>query len=347
MQRLNRSIHLSWRLASALGVIVCTVARTASASLPDPANAMTQSAPFGVSGRQFVEQVHQPGVPPTLIRPNNFPIALAGELEEPSFSPDGLRNLAGQFPPGFAGGLDGWQGPNRGRFLLWGGFSAAAVIEAFRQSQAAWGASNGKFHFKSDFRGDRLAMTDEASHLLVAFHLSRLIASGYRWSGFEPKKARLWGSAEAWLLTLLVEYPIDAYNPQQGLGVSDLLFNTIGAVAAYGRMAAVNPRWDIKVSVKPRFFNGTGRVVAYNSKQFDDFVYWLTYRPVRTRYVPVLLGLGYSTSHPGTADPVKELRIGLGTSLEEIGEMIGPRAERFLRPLSFFFFNLSTKITWR
>lgn len=223
----------------------------------------------------------------------------------------------------------------------------AACAEAFRQSQAAWGASNGRFHFKADFQGDGLALTDEVSHLLVAYRLSRVIEGGYRWSGVDKSRARLWGAAQTWLLTLLVEYPIDAYNPQQGLGVSDLIFNTLGVAAAYGHSVMSNPRWDIKVSVKPDFLNGNGRIVAYNARQYDDFVYWITYRPIQHRYVPLLIGAGYSTAHGSTNDPIKELRLGIGTTLEEIGGLIGPRAEQFLRPLNFFFFNLAAKLSWR
>jgi hypothetical protein len=63
--------------------------------------------------------------------------------------------------------------------------------------------------------------------------------------------------------------------------------------------------------------------------------------------VPLLFGAGYSTKHSTPHDPIKQLHLGVGTSLEEIGAMIGPRTERFLRPLNFFFFNLAAKISWR
>jgi hypothetical protein len=280
-------------------------------------------------------------------RDDPSPVQIATDIEEPYFSPDGLRGLASPASQGPARRLSQQGGVRASRILLWTGFSAVGLLEAYRQSQASWGSSRGSFHFKSDFKGDGLAMTDEASHLLIAFRLSRFIESGYRWSGAEESRARLWGAAEAWLLTFLVEYPIDAYNPQQGFGVSDLLFNTLGIVAAYAHSASIQPHWDVKVSVKRQFFNGTGRIVAYDTKQYDDFVYWVTYRPVRARHVPLLLGIGYSTKHSTPHDPIKQLHLGVGTSLEEIGAMIGPRTERLLRPLNFFFFNLAAKISWR
>ena len=282
-----------------------------------------------------------------IARDDSSPVPIATDIEEPYFSPDGLRGLASVAPPEPARWLPQRGGVRTNRILLWGGLSAAGMLQAYRQSQASWGSSNGTFHVKSDFKGDGLAMTDEASHLLIAFRLSRLIESGYRWSGAAAGRARLWGAAEAWLLTFLVEYPIDAYNPQQGFGVSDLIFNTAGVMAAYAHSASIQPRWDIKVSAKRQFFNGTGRIVAYDTKQYDDFVYWVTYRPIRARYAPLLFGAGYSTRHSTPHAPIKEFHLGVGTSLEEIGAMIGPRTERFLRPLNFCFFNLAAKISWR
>ncbi|MBI5868471.1 MAG: DUF2279 domain-containing protein [candidate division Zixibacteria bacterium] len=298
-------------------------------------------------GQEFLEHVDVPGGDPVPDWPQTMAAALASESDEPILSSPGVAALpkSGPFPA--AGDSKLGPLPGRGRFLLWTGFSAAACVEAFRQSQASWGASKGRFHFKADFKGDGLAMTDEVSHLLVAYRLSRVIEGGYRWSGMDARQARLWGSTEAWFLTFLVEYPIDAYNPQQGFGVSDLIFNTIGAAAAYAHSAIANPRWDIKVSVKPRFFNGDGRIVAYNDRQYDDFVYWITYRPIQNRYVPLLFGAGYSTTHATAREPIKELRLGVGTTLEELGALIGPRTERFLRPLNFFFFNLAAKVSWR
>ncbi len=319
----------------------------ARASLVSPYEQASDARETFAGGQEFLERVEAPGGDQVADWPQTTAAALASESDEPVLNAPGVGTPRKSGPFLVAGGSKLGPLPGRGRFLLWTGFSAAACVEAFRQSQASWGASKGKFHLKADFKEDGLAMTDEVSHLFVAYRLSRVIEGGYRWSGMEAHQARLWGSAEAWLLTFLVEYPIDAYNPQQGFGVSDLIFNTIGTAAAYAHSAMANPRWDIKVSVKPRFFNGDGRIVAYNNRQYDDFVYWITYRPIQNRYVPLLLGAGYSTAHVTAHGPVKELRLGVGTTLEELGALIGPRTERFLRPLNFFFFNLAATISWR
>ena len=233
------------------------------------------------------------------------------------------------------------------RSLIWGGVTATGALAAFHQSQSAWGKSQGQFHFKDDFTGDGMAMTDETSHLFAAYRLTQVVDAGYRWIGMDRRSARRLAALEAWLWMFAVEYPIDAYNPDQGFGVSDLMFNTAGVLAAYHRSGQTKPRWDVKISVKQQFLEGASRVIAYTDKQYDDYIYWLTVKPVRSRFIPLLLGAGYSTTHDSADRVIKELNLGIGTTLEEIGGLFGERTASYLRPLSFFFFNIRRTITWR
>jgi hypothetical protein len=244
------------------------------------------------------------------------------------------------------GGLEGPKLSLR-RTAAWGGANLAAMWAAYKQSQTSWGESNGKFHFKDDFKGDGMAMSDEVSHLFAAYRLMQVLDAGYRWIGASPRAARRWAAVEAWLWTFAIEYPIDAYNPSQGFGVSDLLFNTAGVLAAYHRSGQQRPRWDVKISVKRQFFDGNARVIAHTNKQYDDYIYWLTVRPSFNRCLPFLLGAGYSTTHPAGGGITKELHLAVGTTLEEIGGIFGERTARYLRPLNVFFFNFGTKISWR
>ncbi|MBI3872062.1 MAG: DUF2279 domain-containing protein [candidate division Zixibacteria bacterium] len=254
----------------------------------------------------------------------------------------GRRDLPVSIPRNVVPGI------HRERAYLWASFSAGCMIEAYRQSQASWGSSTGHFHFKSDWTGDGLALSDETSHLFAAYQLSRIINGGYQWVGLNPDRARRAAFVEAWLLTFLVEFPIDAYNPGQGLGLSDLMFNTVGSLAAYHHAKPNSrPIWDLKVSVKRSFFDGQGRVIAYTNRQYDDYVYWLTLRPLRNRHIPILLGAGYSTAHSDSPGITKELHLGVGLSAEELGAIFGERTARHLRPLNFFFLNWGTKISWR
>jgi len=192
-----------------------------------------------------------------------------------------------------------------------------------------------------------MAMSDEASHLFAAYQLSRACRAGYAWTGMDADRARRFAAFEAWLWMFAVEYPIDAYNPGQGFGVSDLLFNTVGVMAAYHHARPGDqPIWDVKISVKRSFLAGQSRLIAYTNKQYDDYVYWLTIRPLRRVWMP-LFGVGYSTAHDKRPGVIKEMHVGVGFSAAEVGELLGSTAARYLRPFSFFFFNLNTKITWR
>jgi hypothetical protein len=239
-------------------------------------------------------------------------------------------------------------GIRRDRAVLWGAFSVGALYLSYRESQAAWGASNGKFHFKNDLVGDGMALNDEISHLFAAFQITEFLTDAYRWIGMEPGRARRIGAWETLALTFLTEFPIDSFNPDQGFGLSDFLFNAGGVLAAYHRMSCQHPpRWDVKISVKRQFFSGESRLIAHTNKQYDDYVYWLTFRPSRSRALPFLLGIGYSTDHDQNPGIIKELHLGIGTSLEDLGGIFGEKYARRLRLLNFFFFNIGTKITHR
>ncbi len=236
---------------------------------------------------------------------------------------------------------------SKNRMVVWGGLTATAGYLAYEQSQASWGLSNGQFHFKDDLH-DGLAMSDETSHMFAAYHLTRALHTGYTWTGLSPTASRRMAAAHAWIWTFLVEYPIDAFNPTQGFGASDLLFNTAGVLAAYQQTRpGPRPWWDIKISVKSSFFKGENRFIAHSNEQYDDYVYWLTVRPTRHKYIPIWLGAGYSTTHGEWPQMDKELHLAVGTTIEDLAAVVSVDAARYLRPLNFFYLNLGTKIVWK
>lgn len=236
---------------------------------------------------------------------------------------------------------------SKNRMVVWGGLTATASYLAYEQSQASWGLSNGQFHFKDDLH-DGLAMSDETSHLFAAYHLTRALRTGYSWTGLSPTASRRMAAAHAWLWTFLVEYPIDAFNPTQGFGASDLVFNTAGVLAAYQQTGpGPRPWWDIKISVKESFFRGESRFIAHSNEQYDDYIYWLTVRPTRKRFIPLWIGAGYSTTHGEWPQMDKELHLAIGTTVEDLAAMIDEDAGRYLRPLNFFFLNFGTKVVWK
>lgn len=233
---------------------------------------------------------------------------------------------------------------SKNRMVVWGGLTATASYLAYEQSQASWGVSNGRFHFKDDLH-DGLAMSDETSHLFAAYHLTRALQTGYSWTGLSSTASRRMAALHAWVWTFLVEYPIDAFNPTQGFGASDLVFNTAGVLAAYQQTRpGPRPWWDIKISVKESFFKGENRFIAHSNEQYDDYIYWFTVRPTRQRYIPLWVGAGYSTTHRESSKLDKELHLAVGTTIEDLATMTDKDAGRYLRPLNFFFLNFGTKV---
>jgi hypothetical protein len=243
-------------------------------------------------------------------------------------------------------------GPVSSRLALWGGLSLAQGLLAYQKTIEIWGKPTGEFHIKNDLAGDYLALSDEISHLLISYKLAQLTRQGFRWSGLSPAAAARAGALQAAVYMVFVEFPMDAYNPDQGFGLSDILADFAGVGLAWYRAGVKNPRWDLKVSVKSQFFAGNSRLLAHNSKQYDDFIYWLTYRISDNRYNPLVVGLGYSTHHPPGTPPEsipvdKQIYFRLGTSLSEIGRMFGRTAERLLSPAELYFFGVGPQTGWR
>jgi hypothetical protein len=244
------------------------------------------------------------------------------------------------------------EGPAFSRLALWGGISLSHGLFAYKKTIEIWGKPDGKFHLKDDFGGDHLALSDEISHLLIAYKLAQVTRQGYRWGGLSPAAAARAGAIQAAIYMAFVEFPLDAYNPGQGLGLTDLLADLAGVGLAWYRAGIENPRWDLKVSVKSRFFAGNSRLLAHTYKQYDDFIYWLTYRISDNRYNPLVLGIGYSTHHPPGDPPAyipvdKQIYFRIGTSLSEIGRIFGRRTERLFSPAEVYFFNVGPRTGWR
>jgi hypothetical protein len=135
-----------------------------------------------------------------------------------------------------------------------------------------------------------------------------------------------------------VEYPIDAYNPDQGMGISDLIFDYSGIFLAYLKIADRRfERWDIKTSLKSMSYSGRN-VIGSNREDYDNYIYWLTYSRS-----PLVFGLGYGTDHP-----VQEVRsqffLGVGTSLYDLIKPISSEVAKYLRFTEFYYFNLRIEL---
>jgi hypothetical protein len=226
-----------------------------------------------------------------------------------------------------------------------GGVNLVAITLGFNQAINTWGKSKGKFHIKDDWKGDGLAQTDELSHFLWGYRMTQFLYRAYDWVGFSPKTSQILSSSESGLILTLVEYPIDAYNPEQGLGVSDLIFDYLGVglVAARKHYGWLND-FDFKISWKKNIFSQNKTPFAQTYEEYDNFIYWLTYRP--KLFLPKKLlcfGFGYSVTHSGIR-PQRELYGGVGLSIPDFVSLFGKKFGDKSKFLEILYPNIRVKL---
>ena len=230
------------------------------------------------------------------------------------------------------------QGDKRLRISLALSLNLAMMAPSYNHMVKSWGKPDGKFHLKDDWSGDNLALNDEVSHLLISYKLTQALHSGYRALGFGEKTARILGMTEAAFIVTAVEFPIDAYNPTQGFGVSDLIFDYTGILMAYFKISDSRfADWDLKTSVKS-FRNANRQVIGDEAEDYDNYIYWLTYRKS-----PAVFGLGYGTSHPEIGKVNKEFYLAIGTTLPDILRPVSKKLAGALKWAEVYYFNLN----WR
>ena len=235
------------------------------------------------------------------------------------------------------------------RLVVLGGGHLVGLALTYDQTQKSWGGSTGKFHFKNDWSGEELelAQNDEVSHLVVGYVLTKEFYRAYCWAGLSPKKSRTYGALESALLLTFVECPMDAFNSTQGFGVGDLIFDYAGV--GFGLLQLSHPgNWDIKVSAKSNPFTSQEHLFSQTAVQFDNFIFWGTYRPDFKwgERQPVSFGLGYSTRRDTDGiSPLREFRIGIGTTLYDLVRSFAPHAAKYFEILDFYYFNLNWRVT--
>ncbi|MGH7568283.1 MAG: M15 family metallopeptidase [Gemmatimonadales bacterium] len=239
--------------------------------------------------------------------------------------------------------------PHPARLWMLGGGHALGGALLYRETQASWGESNGRFHIKDDWSGDQLAQNDEISHFVTGYGLTKAFTRVWAWTGVSPKRARTLGAIETAVLLTLVEMPLDAFNPDQGFGVEDLVFDYAGI--GVGLLALSRPgRWDFKFSAKKNLFSAQETLFAQDSRETDNYVFWLTYRPSLgwAERQPVSVGIGHSVRRAADGySPVRELYLGLGTTVPDLVRAVAPGAARHFELLEAYFINVRVGTTVR
>jgi len=228
--------------------------------------------------------------------------------------------------------------PDGVKWYTYGGIAAVHIggsVPAYDYMTQTWGAPTGKFHIKHEM-ADYLAFNDEVSHLFVSYKLTQGFGAAYRGVGFSDGRARLLGALESAFIMTFVEFPVDAYNPSQGLGVTDLAADYLGIGLAWWKSADSRlENFDVKVSMRS-FSNKYSRVLGENQEDYDNYIYWLTYR-----YKFAVAGIGYGTTHPSPYDPDPSAYFGIGTTIPDLIGVFSEKLARSLKPLELYFFNLN------
>jgi hypothetical protein len=234
---------------------------------------------------------------------------------------------------------------NYKRAAVVGMVKAGTIFFGFKQAITSWGKSNSKFHIKDDWKGDHLAQADELSHFMWGYKMSQSVSALYRWMGLSEKISQTLSIGEPAFLLTLVEYPIDAYNPEQGLGVSDLIFDYLGIGMAFAKKRTTwLEDFDFKISWKKSIFAANHPLFAQTYQEYDNFIYWFTYRT--KLFLPrriFCLGLGYGTTHHGI-EPQRQFYWGAGLSLSDFVSLFGKKLKEPAKFLDLFYPNLCIKL---
>jgi len=207
---------------------------------------------------------------------------------------------------------------------------ASVVSYSVIKFYSVWDTTHIGFHFKKDdINGDGLLMLDEIAHLFGGYTFVRAGAGLSRWAGLSEKTGILAGAGISFFVMTFMEYPLDAYKPNEGVSISDLAFDYAGtAIGVLRETVPALHNFDIKVG-----FEDISRVppefLPRSTPEHGVFVYWLTYSPAPKSF-PLNIGLGYSVHHDEQRQPHPEWYLGVGTSLTELSKrFLGKYADDF------------------
>ena len=88
------------------------------------------------------------------------------------------------------------------------------------------------FHFFND--NSEWEQMDKYGHAWDAYNISKPLMKCYRWSGFDERKATLYGAGVAFLFQTTVEI-FDGFSSEWGFSWGDMLANTGGAAFFIGQ----------------------------------------------------------------------------------------------------------------
>ncbi|MFT3823146.1 MAG: DUF2279 domain-containing protein [Chitinophagaceae bacterium] len=141
-------------------------------------------------------------------------------------------------------------GPNKTRVWLVSGGNVALWTGSFLALNKAWYAdySRSSFHFFND-NGEWNQM-DKLGHVWTSYHVSRLCAEMWEWTGMSRTKSILLGGASGIAYQSIIEIQ-DGFSSEWGFSWGDMTANVVGA-AAY---AAQELGWkEQRIQVKMNYW---------------------------------------------------------------------------------------------
>jgi hypothetical protein len=199
-----------------------------------------------------------------------------------------------------------------------------------------WGVPNGRFHIKNEIH-DNLAFNDELSHMYFGYKLTEGFDWLFRGLHVNKVKANRLGALQAALVLTLIEYPMDSYNPSQGMGLTDLAADYLGVGWALLKKNHPNS-FDMKFCVKRSPWKFANKVLANTNREFDNWIWWATWKP---KYV--WTGVGYSTNHD-QPDVEPEVYLGVGTTAYDLLHLVWPKAADATRALDSYFIGFRYRL---
>ncbi len=200
-----------------------------------------------------------------------------------------------------------------------------------------WGAPDGHFHFKNELH-DNVAFSDEISHFYAGYKLT----DGFRWLfrmlKMPQEKQLKYGALQSAIVLTLVEFPMDAFNPDQGFGASDIVldYGGIGFALLKDRYPI---HFDLKFSLKQPPWKFDNKFLASKNEEFANFIWWATYTPKI-----VTVGLGYGIKYDDGDKVRSEYFLGVGTTLYDLLSLIDPGVANELKALDSYFINLRLEL---
>ncbi len=205
------------------------------------------------------------------------------------------------------------------RLGLASAFSVGAVAYASGEFTRVWGeSSSSTWGWKTgDWNGDGLVQTDEFSHFQLGQRITEFGYGMSRWCGFRHNTS-LWIGASIGLAgTFWVEI-IDAYNPDQGFGVTDMVVDVAGVLFALLRkQSPFVDRFDLRVTFEDLKYIPDNLFMATDFRGYDNAIFWITYQPDKDLPFDVCLGYSSDRDYPSKV-PRRELFIGAGISGEKL-----------------------------